>query len=79
MDFSSVASPEARHWAFWHQHPEGGETPGVPVAPVAFAGAIMPGFASIIVTPSRHEAEFGVGTTPRLGSMLVPASSPTAG
>jgi hypothetical protein len=46
---------------------EGGETPGVPVAPVAFAGGIMPGFASIIVTLSRHDAEFGVGTTSKLG------------
>jgi hypothetical protein len=49
------------------------------VAPVAFAGGIMPGFASIIVTLSRHDAEFGVGTTSKVGPMLVPASFPISG
>jgi hypothetical protein len=44
------------------------------VAPVALAGAIMPGFARLIVTPWLHAAEFGVGTTVRFGSMLVPPS-----
>jgi hypothetical protein len=49
-------------------------TPGVAVAPVALAGAIMPGFARLIVTLWLHAAEFGVGTTVRLGSMLVSPS-----
>jgi hypothetical protein len=49
------------------------------VAPVAFAGGIMPGFASIIVTLSRHDAEFGVGTTSKLGPMMLPASFPISG
>jgi hypothetical protein len=53
------------------QQPDGGETPGVAVAPVALAGAIMLGFARVIVTASLHAAEFGVGTTARVGSMLV--------
>jgi hypothetical protein len=68
-----------RHGPCSHQHREGGETPGVPVAPVAFAGGIMPGFPSIIVTLSRHDAEFGVGTTSKLGPMLVPTSAPISG
>jgi hypothetical protein len=49
------------------------------VAPVALAGAIMVGFARLIVTLWLHAAEFGVGTTVRFGSMLVPASSATTG
>jgi hypothetical protein len=57
------------------QQPDGGETPGVAVAPVALAGAIMPGIARLIVTSPLHAAEFGVGTTVRFGSMLVPPSS----
>jgi hypothetical protein len=43
------------------------------------AGAIMAGFARLIVTLWLHAAEFGVGTTVRFGSMLVVASSATAG
>jgi hypothetical protein len=43
------------------------------------AGAIMPGFARFIVTASLHAAEFGVGTTARVGSMLVPPSSVISG
>jgi hypothetical protein len=39
----------------------------------------MPGFARLMVTPSLHAAEFGVGTTERVGSMLVPPSSVIAG
>ena len=54
------------------QQPDGGVTPGVAVAPVALAGAIMPGFARLIVTLWLHAAEFGVGTTVMVGSMLVP-------
>jgi hypothetical protein len=49
------------------------------VAPVALAGAIMPGFARLIVTASLHAAEFGVGTTVRVGSMLVLPNSVIAG
>jgi hypothetical protein len=43
------------------------------------AGAIMPGFARLIVTASLHAAEFGVGTTGRVGSMLVLPSSVISG
>lgn len=35
----------------------------------------MPGFARFIVTFSLHDAEFGVGITVMIGSMLVPPSS----
>jgi hypothetical protein len=49
------------------------------VAPVALAGAIMPGFARFIVTCSLHAAEFGVGMTVRVGSMLVLPSSVISG
>jgi hypothetical protein len=56
---------------FLGQQPDGGETPGVAVAPVALAGAIMPGFARLIDTLSLHAAEFGVGMMVRVGSMLV--------
>jgi hypothetical protein len=61
------------------QQPDGDETPGVAVAPVALAGAIMPGFARVIVTASLHAAEFGVGTTEGVGSMLVLPSSVISG
>jgi hypothetical protein len=61
------------------QQPDGGVTPGVAVAPVALAGAIMPGFARLIVTLWLHAAEFGVGTTVMVGSMLVPARSAVTG
>jgi hypothetical protein len=61
------------------QQPDGGETPGVAVAPVALAGAIMPGLARFSVTASLHAAEFGVGMTAVVGSMLVLPSSVVAG
>jgi hypothetical protein len=61
------------------QQPDGEETPGVAVAPVALAGAIIAGFARLIVTLSLHAAEFGVGTTVRVGSMLVLPSSVISG
>jgi hypothetical protein len=61
------------------QQPDGGGTPGVAVAPVALAGAIMVGFARLIVTLWLHAAEFGVGTTVRFGSMLVSPSSVITG
>jgi hypothetical protein len=59
------------------QHPsgDGGDMPGVAVAPVALASVIMAGFARFIVTPSLHAAEFGAGTTVRFGPMLVSPSS----
>jgi hypothetical protein len=43
------------------------------------AGGIMPGFARLMLTFSLHAAEFGVGMTIVLGSMLVPPSSVVAG
>jgi hypothetical protein len=58
---------------------DGGKTPGVAVAPVALAGAIMAGFARFMLTLSLHAAEFGVGITAMVGSMLVPASTAVAG
>ena len=58
---------------------DGGETPGVAGAPVALAGAIMAGFARLILTLSLHAAEFGVGITAMVGVMLVPARSVIAG
>jgi hypothetical protein len=57
----------------------GGDTPGVAVAPVALAGAIMPGFARLMLTLSRQVAEFGVGTTATVGSTLVSPSCATTG
>jgi hypothetical protein len=71
-----AASPRGR------QQPDGddgGDTPGVAVAPVALAGAIVPGVARFIVTLSAHADVFGVGITVIVGSMLVPASAVTAG
>jgi len=63
------------------QQPDGdaGDTPGVAAAPVALAGAIVPGVARFIVMLSAQAGAFGVGTTVIVGSMLVPASSVTAG
>jgi hypothetical protein len=57
----------------------GGETPGVAVAPVALAGAIMPGLARSMVMFSLQAAEFGVGMAAEFGSMLVSPSAATAG
>ena len=58
------------------QQPDGdaGDTPGVAAAPVALAGAIVPGVARYIVMLSAQADVFGVGTTVMEGSMLVPAS-----
>ena len=58
---------------------DGDDTPGVAAAPVALAGAIMPGVARVIVMLSAHADVFGVGTTIIVGLMLVLASSVTAG
>jgi hypothetical protein len=52
----------------------GGDTPGVAAAPVALAGAIVPGVARFIVVLSAHADVFGVGITAIAGSILVPAS-----
>jgi hypothetical protein len=51
----------------------------VAAAPVALAGVIVPGVARSIVTFSAQADVFGVGTTVPVGSMLVLASSLTAG
>jgi hypothetical protein len=58
---------------------DGGDTPGVAAAPVALAGAIVPGVVRFIVMLSAQADVFGVGTTIDVGSMLVPASCVTAG
>jgi hypothetical protein len=57
----------------------GGDTPGVAAAPVALAGAIVPGDARYIVVLSAHADVFGVGITAMVGSMLVPPSCATTG
>jgi hypothetical protein len=49
------------------------------MAPVAFAGAIIPGVARFIVVLSAHADVFGVGITAMVGSMLVPPSCATTG
>jgi hypothetical protein len=49
------------------------------VAPVALAGAIVPGLDRFIVTLSAHADVFGVGITAMVGSMLVPPSSVMSG
>ena len=49
------------------------------MAPVAFAGAIIPGVARFIVVPSAHADVFGVGITVIVGSMLVPPNSEMTG
>jgi len=64
---------------FLYQQPDGDDTPGLAVAPVAFAGAIIPGAARFIVVPSAHADVFGVGITVIVGSMLVPPNSETTG
>ena len=58
------------------QQPDGdaGDTPGVAAAPVALAGAIVPGVAKSMVTLSAHADVFGVGITAMVGAMLVVAS-----
>ena len=55
------------------------DTPGVAAAPVALAGAIVPGVIRYIVTLSAQADVFGVGTTVIVGSMLVVASCVTSG
>ena len=64
----------------FRQQPDGdaGDTPGVAAAPVALAGAIVPGLARFIVVLSAHTDVFGVGTTAIVGSILVPPSCATS-
>jgi hypothetical protein len=50
----------------------------VAAAPVALAGAIVPGLARFIVVLSAHTDVFGVGTTAIVGSILVPPSCATS-
>ena len=61
---------------FSRQQPDGdaGDTPGVAAAPVALAGAIVPGVDRLIVTLSAQADVFGVGTIVIVGSMLVSPS-----
>lgn len=65
--------------AFAHQQPGGGDTPGVAVAPVALAGAIIPGVARLIVVLSAQADVFGVGATVIVGSRLVATSCVISG
>jgi hypothetical protein len=51
-----------------------GNTPDVAAAPVALAGAIVPGVARFIVVLSAHADVFGVGIIAAAGSILVPPS-----
>jgi hypothetical protein len=55
------------------------DTPGVAAAPVALAGAIVPGVIRYIVVLSAQTDVFGVGTTVTVGSRLVVASCVTSG
>jgi hypothetical protein len=65
----------------FRQQPDGdaGDTPGVAAAPVALAGAIVPGVDRLMVTLSAQADVFGVGITPVVGSMLVSPSTATVG
>jgi hypothetical protein len=62
-----------REASFPRQQPDGdaGDTPGVTAAPVALAGAIVPGVDRLIVTLSAQADVFGVGAIVIVGSMLV--------
>jgi hypothetical protein len=64
---------------FQRQQPLGDDTPGVAAAPVALAGAIIPGGPRYIVTLWAHADVFGVGIIVVVGSMLVPPSCATTG
>jgi hypothetical protein len=57
----------------------GGMTLGVAAAPVALAGAIVPGVAKFIVMLSAHADVFGVGITVVVGSRLVATSCGISG
>ena len=58
----------------WTGQQPDGDTPGVAAAPVALAGAVVPGVVRFIVMLSAHADVFGVGITAPVGSMLVPPS-----
>ena len=77
-EITSALLPCANCGCSLHQQPGGGDTPGVAAAPVALAGAIVPGVAKFIVVLSAHAEVFGVGITAIVGSMLVPPSCVTA-
>jgi hypothetical protein len=68
-----LAAARAPGGEFSRQQPDGdaGDTPGVAAAPVALAGAIVPGVDRFIVMLSAQADVFGVGTTLVVGSMLV--------
>jgi hypothetical protein len=51
-----------------------GDTPGVAAAPVALAGAIVPGVDKFIVTLSAQADVFGVGITLIDGLLLIDGS-----
>jgi hypothetical protein len=74
-------APGRRESEFPPQQPDGdaGDTPGVAAAPVALAGAIVPGVARFMVMLSAQADVFGVGITAMVGSMLVLPSSVIAG
>jgi hypothetical protein len=77
-----MIGPDAASQRCCLQQPDGGDTPGVAAAPVALAGAIVPGVARSIVTLSAQADVFGVGITVVVvvvGSMLVLVSCATAG
>jgi hypothetical protein len=63
------------------QQPDGdaGDTPGVAAAPVALAGAIVPGVDRLMVTLSAQADVFGVGMIVIVASMLVAPSTATVG
>ena len=65
----------------FRQQPDGdaGDTPGVAAAPVALAGAIVPGVDRSMVTLSAQADVFGVGMIVIVGSMLVAPSWVTSG
>ena len=80
--FAPLLPSASLRGAMSFQQPDGdggADTPGVAAAPVALAGAIMPGAARFIVMPSAHADVFGVGTTVIVGSMLVPPSCMISG
>ena len=57
----SYLLPSEKSKAGWLQQPDGdaGDTPGVAAAPVALAGAIVPGVARFIVKLSAQAGVFG--------------------
>jgi hypothetical protein len=67
-----------RRHQFSDQQPSG-DTPGVAAAPVALAGAIVPGVDRYIVVLSAHADVFGVGMTAIVGLMLVTPSCVMSG